>query len=726
MIALAVLAALGAGYWYAWRPLPVLGGEEEAPVSQTVTVERDTLGMVRIAGETLEDVFFAQGYATAQDRMWQMETFRRLAAGELAEFAGPAALESDKEHRKLRFSRIAERNAKKIDGEDRAVMAAYARGVNHYLETHAGRLPLEFTLTGVRPRPWRLEDTLLVGEMMFHALSNTYRHDLARTAMYAKGDREKVKTLWPARTGSEEQPGSNAWAVGGSYTATRRTALANDMHLQWSLPGVWHMVHLRGAGLNVAGVTVPGIPGVVVGRNEEIAWGITNLGFDVQDLYFEKIDLRSGRYRDGEREAQAALEREWIAVKGRAPEAFEQWVTRRGPVFAGPEGRPVSLRWTLAEDRPFRFAILDLNRAKNWDGFRAALQGFPAASSNVAYADARGNIGLQVAGTLPVRKGCDGQTVMEAGECEWEGFIPFEELPAYFNPQPARIVTANQNPFPEDYKYTVSGNFAPHYRSRQIRQRLNSRKGWTPEQMVQLQADVYSPFSHFLARELTAAWDRKKATNPALADAIGLLRNWDGQMRAEQAAPLIVNYATHYLRRSVAEKASGMANAEWEPYIYFAVLESLVRGKPAGWYADWDRELLRCLQEGVEEGQRHQGTDVKKWQYGEWNKLTLANPVVAQLPWVGRYFQVGPVGIHGSSTTVKQTNLRLGPSMRMVVDFGDMRGGLLNLPVGQSGHVMSRHARDQWEAYQSGLSFALHFAGGWETEGKLLLKPEGK
>jgi penicillin G amidase len=169
-----------------------------------------------------------------------------------------------------------------------------------------------------------------------------------------------------------------------------------------------------------------------------------------------------------------------------------------------------------------------------------------------------------------------------------------------------------------------------------------------------------------------------------------------------------------------------MANAEWEPYIYFAVLESLVRGKPAGWYADWDRELLRCLQEGVEEGQRHQGTDVKKWQYGEWNKLTLANPVVAQLPWVGRYFQVGPVGIHGSSTTVKQTNLRLGPSMRMVVDFGDMRGGLLNLPVGQSGHVMSRHARDQWEAYQSGLSFALHFAGGWETEGKLLLKPEGK
>ena len=356
--------------------------------------------------------------------------------------------------------------------EDRAVLAAYARGVNHYLETHMDRLPVEFTLLGYKPRPWRLEDTILVGLMMQQSLSNTYKHDLTREAMYEKGDPEKVAQLFPERTGSEHQPGSNAWAVSGAHTKSGKASVANDMHVAWSLPGVWYMTHLRGPGVNVAGVAIPGVPAIVAGRNESIAWGITNLGFDVQDLYVPASN-------------QAVLERDRIAVKGMAGgEPFQQLVNAHGPIFQGPNGKPVALRWVAGEKQTFHIGLVKLNRAKNWAEFREALKEFPGASSNVAYADKDGNIGLQVAGQLPIRKDCNGQRVLAAGTCEWQGFIPFEELPSFYNPAPGFIVTGNQNPFPEKYPYAVSGNFAPHYRANRILEELRRKEKWAPEEMV--------------------------------------------------------------------------------------------------------------------------------------------------------------------------------------------------------------------------------------------------
>ena len=336
LIGIALLAAIGAVYWFAWRPLAQASGTISAPLAKGVRVERDALGVPHILAETAEDLYFAQGFVTAQDRFWQMESFRRMTAGELAEVAGLAALESDREFRRLRMSRLAEQRARSVSGEDRAVLAAYARGVNHYMETHMDRLPVEFTLLGYKPRPWRIEDTMLVGLMMQQSLSNTYKHDLTREAMYEKGDAAKVAQLFPERTGSENQPGSNAWAVSGAHTRSGKAAVANDMHIAWSLPGVWYMTHLQGPGVNVTGVAIPGVPAIVVGRNEHIAWGITNLGFDVQDLYVPATQ-------------QARLERDRIAVKGTAGEPYQQLVNEHGPLFSGPGGKPVALRWVAAE-----------------------------------------------------------------------------------------------------------------------------------------------------------------------------------------------------------------------------------------------------------------------------------------------------------------------------------------------------------------------------------------
>jgi penicillin amidase len=711
LIALAIVALLASVYWFAWRPVPTVSGSFHSPIGKAVTIERDALGVPHIRAESADDLYFAQGFVTAQDRFWQMESFRRLAAGELSEVAGPLTLESDREFRRLRMSRIAQLRARSVSGEDRAVLAAYARGVNHYLETHASRLPLEFALLNFKPRPWRIEDTMLVGLMMQQTLSNTYKHDLTREAMYAKGDAAKIAQLFPDRTGSEHQPGSNAWAVSGAHTSSGKATVANDMHIGWSLPGVWYMTHLRGPGVNVTGVAIPGVPAIVVGRNEHISWGFTNLGFDVQDLYTPASN-------------QALVERDRIAVKGTAAgEPFEQFVNAHGPIFNGPAGKPVALRWVAAENAPFRIGLVKLNRARNWQEFRDALREFPGAASNVAYADKEGNIGLQVTGELPIRKECNGQRISPAGTCEWQGFIPFDELPSFYNPASGRIVSGNQNPFPKDYPYTVSGNFAPHYRANRILDALTRKEKWTPDEMVKLQADIYSPFSHFVAQQIVAAWDRKKATNPELKDAIEVLRGWNGEMRAEGQAPAIVTFATNHLRRAIATKATNISTVEWEPFIYFAVIENLLRARPADWFADWDHTLIQALQDGVEEGSRIQGKDVRKWQWGEYNKLIIANPILRGIPWIGGYFQVGPVGGAGSSTTVKQTSVRMGPSMRMVVDFGDPQGGLLNIPIGQSGHPLSGHFKDQWDAYSNARSFPMHFPTGWQTKSTLTLAP---
>ena len=257
---------------------------------------RDAQGTPHIAAGSLDDALFAQGYVTAQDRLWQMDSLRRLAAGELAEVVGTVALESDRESRGLRLRHLAEDAQGAMPAADRAAMAAYARGVNAFIETHRDKLPLEFTLLGYQPRPWTVADCALIGFHMFRILTTTWRDEVIKRNMLARGDAAKVGFLFPSRTGSEIQPGSNAWAVAGRLTASGKPILANDMHLEYSVPGVWYMAHLKAPGFNVAGVSLPGTPGLIVGHNQRIAWGITNLQFDVQDLYVERMDDRTGRY----------------------------------------------------------------------------------------------------------------------------------------------------------------------------------------------------------------------------------------------------------------------------------------------------------------------------------------------------------------------------------------------------------------------------------------------
>ena len=528
-IAVLLVALVGAAYWFAWRPLPQTSGEIAAPIAARATVARDALGVPHISAASWEDAIFLQGYVTAQDRMWQMDALRRLAAGELAEVVGPSALDQDQESRRLRLSRIAEAQAKTLTPETKAIFAAYARGVNYYLETHRGQLPLEFTLLNYQPRPWRIEDTLLAALQMFRMLTTSWPEEIRKLHMLEKGDTQKVEFLYPARTGTEVAPGSNAWAVSGAHTASGKPILAGDPHLDWSIPSPWYLVHLEGGDLDVTGASLPGIPAVILGHNRRIAWSVTNLEFDVQDLYREQIDAQTGRYQVNGQVRQAVLERDWIGVKGQKPLQADTWITAHGPDLLNDEGKNYSLRWTAAETATMEFPFLALDRAGNWEEFNQALRTLlrPGAEFRVRGRGREHRISC---------RGCAAESARAAAEM-FPRTAPrtLANGPAPFPTTISRrcsirasgiIASANQNPFPEDYRYAVNGGFAPPYRAREIRTLLSAREKWKPEEMLSVQKDVYS--------ELSAAFWRGKPCRPGTSIRI----------RVPKCAPPSTRYGT--------------------------------------------------------------------------------------------------------------------------------------------------------------------------------------
>jgi penicillin amidase len=711
LIGVLLVAALALIYWFGWRPLPQRSGLVQAPVSKGATVEFDSLGEPHIHAASEEDALFLQGYVTAQDRLFQMDGLRRLSAGDLAEIVGSSALESDRESRRMRLRRIAEAAYLNLPPPDRAALAAYARGVNAFLSTHRNNLPAEFALLRYQPRPWSGIDSMLIVLHMFRNLSTTWRTDIIERDMLRTGDAKRVAFLFPPRAGNEVQPGSNAWAVAGSRTASGKPLLSNDMHLEYSLPGIWYATHLQAPGLDVAGVALPGMPGIIVGHNQRIAWGFTNLQFDQQDLYIENIDERTGRYVYQGQVQQARPEIELIRVKGGPVAQLAVWVTRHGPLFVTENGDRMALRWVAQDPAIFQFPVLDYNKAGNWNEFLTAIARFPGPAQNAVYADVDGHIGYHGIGRLPARKGFSGQVPLDgsSGQFEWQGYIPFEQLPSDYDPPRGIIVTGNQNPFPPDYPYSVSGNFAPPGRSRQILDLLSAKSGWSATQMLPVQTDIYSAWLRFLSSQVTSAYKKRNAHSADMDQGVTLLEGWNGQMDKDWAAPLLIWLVYLHVRSAVAESAAPGAGPAYEFTLAPAAIEQLLRQRPPGWFHDFDEMLLRAFADALEEGMRMQGRNIQRWRYGQYLNVRIDNPVLHQIRGIGPYFDIGPAPMSGSSTTVKQTTRQLAPSMRMTADTADWDHSLLNLLTGESGQALSRHYRDQWDAYYAGRSFPMQF-----------------
>ena len=761
-IAIVVVLIAAAVYWFAMRPLPKTSGEITAPIHGPATIRRDARGIPHIEASSWQDAVFLQGFATAQDRLWQMDGLRRYGAGELAEVFGPGALREDERARSMRMRAIAEAGMQHVTPDQRALFVEYARGVNYFINTHRGNYSLEFALPGhsYEPKPWTVVDSLVVGLVMYRQLSDTAGTDLSRGALIAfASDPTKMRTLFPPVEGGSVSPGSNAWAVSGAHTRSGKPLLANDTHLEYGIPPTWHLVHLKAPGLNVSGCALPGVPGVIIGHNENIAWGATNLEADTMDLYVEQIDPQSGRYAYRGHLEQAQLHSEVIAVRGSKPVQWNTWVTRHGPVIAFDRGRGYSLRWSANDG--FSFPFWNIDRARNWTEFRTAVATFWGPVQNFIYADNTGAIAYQAGGRIPIRRGFDGDVPLDgaSGSFEWDGYIPFDQLPSIYNPPAGIVATSNQNPFPPGYPYRIDGSFADAYRVKQVRALLRSKSELDVADMLAIQKDVYAAYDYFLARQAVGAVANRTSSD-LVRQAVDVLRRWNGQMEKDQPAPVIVELLNNEIRSSLVmslvktpqdsnhtqarslptgqtptERAGSRPTAQVKGQFIPAILpgasvvESLLRNRPAGWVPgnDWDGWLCKSLESALEQGRQRQGTPVSSWRWGRMLQWNIAHPVANQFPpllhFLRGYFNIGPVEMSGASTSVKQTTTTLGPSERLVVDLGNLENSVVNITTGESGMVASTHYKDEWPAYYAGQSFPMQFQH-IETKEVLQVRPE--
>ena len=748
ILALALLAAGGSGgvYWrFSRAALPQVDGEAHlAGLTAPVTVRRDAQGVPHLQASSTLDAIRAQGYVVAQDRLWQMDLLRRRALGQLAEAFGEGALPADRDIRTLGLGRAARGVLPQLPPDIRPMLDAYAAGVNAFIETHRGALPLEFRLLRYEPRAWEPADTLAVGKLLALDLARGWDGEAFRAAVVDHLPADVQELLYPPAfpgdriltgtddaphrrlvTGEETARGSNNWVIAGAHTATHLPILANDPHLNLGIPSIWTAVHLTAPDLDVAGVSLPGAPGVVLGRNRRIAWGCTNVHDDSADLYvleFDKAD--PGRYRaPGGWEAVAVVD---DPIRVRTGPLSSSWRTEPHPVRLsrhGPlveiDGRVYALRWTALEDAPELTAFALMDRAAGWDDFRAALQEYPGPSQNFVYADVDGHIAWYSAGRLPLRRAGDGARPYDGAtsDGEWTGFVPFALLPHAVDPPSGRLATANNRLVGSDYPYKVTrGGIGP-WRAQAIFEALESREGWTVDDVARLQGERLSIPHRDLARALLEAAGRHKG-DAVWDDVAREMGGWSFRLDADSRAAALA-FVTF---RTVGDRAIGPRVKDvpraWPLRRRTAAIQRLVLDRPVAWLPagdkDWDAVLAGAWTDAVAELTGTLGPDRSRWTYGRINVMAVHHPLTRALPALGFLLNPPPREMGGGGTTpnvlwMPDAGTVEGPSMRFVASLADADDTRLVNFMGQSGHPASEHYADQLEAWARAESPRLAF-----------------
>jgi len=792
LLGLVLVLVLGAGGGYLWlrRSLPQTSGELRVRgVSAPVTIVRDSDGVAHITGATETDAAFGLGFVHAQERLWQMEVQRRIGTGRLSEIFGAATLNTDRFLRTLGVDRAARSAFERLDAETIAILDAYAAGVNAFLATNPA-LPPEFLILGVQPEPWQPVDSLIWAKMMAWDLGGNWSEEVLRALLIAQIGPEDADLLLPAYTadgpvivphGALSQPaapvaaspaaiqpataqamlelwqhvqlatglgdrlaGSNNWVIGGARTASGKPLLVNDPHLSTRIPSIWYLAHVQGGAINAIGATFPGLPAVVIGHNGQIAWGVTNTGPDVQDLYVERIDAQNFVEYNGQREPVTLIS-ETIVVKNDEPVTLTVRVTRHGPIISDVTdgtGETLAFRWTVldAEDATIR-AFLNINRARNWTEFTAALRDYKAPMQNFVYADVAGNIGYYAPGALPIRRTGDGRLPVPGwtDEYEWVGYVPFEELPHVYNPPQGYIATANNRVLGDDYPYLLSTSWAAPYRAQRIIELIEQGNQFTVADMRTMLGDVVSA----QARDLLPVMRAVTPAGPREAAALELLRSWDGAMHGDSAAAALYQGYYHAALEAVfADELRDLFDEQYRTRRDFPAMA--LRAVLLDGHSEWCDDgttlavtedcattLASALTRGLEAMADAQGErDPARWRWDRVHQVVFPHNPFSQVGLLRGLFErripnggdnftvnVGPVRI---SEPYLQYNV---PSYRQIIDLGDLSGSQFMHTTGQSGNVLSGRYSDYLERWQRVEDVPMRFHGVIEGE-RLVLRGE--
>lgn len=763
--------------------VPKMEGSRRLAVNHPVTIDRDSLGIPHISAESDEDLFFGFGYAMAQDRLFQLDYLRRRGSGRMAEIFGPdgteldfvgriagfrSVLELDLVARTVGLRRIAEIEWTKLSTKTQALVTAFSNGINAVIEESRQNLPIEFDLLDYQPEPWSPIDCLTIeGEFRWYLTGRFPVIVLPELAKRALGDgplyraflqveRDDESILPPgsyAKSRCGAQPigqaandpdagqGSNNWVVAGKRTATGKPLLASDPHIAFDAFSCWYEVHLQGGSFHVAGVSYVGMPGVLFGRNERVAWGCTNNICSQRDLYQEKTDpahpdcfLFDGKWEP------ARKREEIIKVKGGQPVQKTIRFSRNGPIVdevLPPLARntgPVSLKWLGAYEGGWLTALLGMDRAKSADEFRTALKPWHVPTFSVVFADVDGHIGYHSTGRVPIRNAWErGYRPGWDPEHQWQGLIPFEGMPQWSDPERGWIATANNRPAPEDFPYPLSGTWSDGLRATRIREMLDGKTGFAYKDFARMQQDALSlRAARCVPALLTALADN---SDKRIVEAIEHLRKWDCRMEPDRIGGSIFDVFFSYWARAVAAERFDKDTAALLCGGVNGLSASLLSDDTVGWFGKGRRDaaLINALTSAIQYLTDRLGPDMSQWQWGKIHILTLKH-IMSGRGDLGQLLDHGGVPVPGDAQTVCNTGLgaqyesRMGATYRLVADLSTSPPELMAVDSqSQSGHPGSPHYRDQLPTWLKGEHhrFVLDGKGKSASGGtRLVLEPK--
>jgi penicillin amidase len=760
LVLLLVLVLACAAWLYTCRVLPQTEGSMTlAGPKAAIRIERDAQGVPTIKAASMDDAMFGLGFVHAQDRLWQLETHRRIGSGRLAEAFGPAALDTDKFLRALGVKRAAAVQWARTAPEARQVVLAYTAGINAFLHEAMRARPPEFVVLGLTPEPWTPEDTMAWAIMMAWDLGGNWTTEMRRMRLALRmpvaridqlippypGDKPLISTDYAAlyrslkvdgRLGQQalaaapesglEGIGSNNWVVHGSHTVSGKPLLANDPHLKLSAPALWYFARIEAPGWKVAGATLPGLPGVILGQNEHIAWGFTNTGPDVQDLYIERIKPDDPtQYQTPDGWAKFETVQEVIKVKGQADVHMTVRATRHGPVISdagkvaegltGPASRPsyaLAMRWTALDPDPGTLqAAIGFDKARSVAEFVAASAGYTAPMQNMVVADRDGHIGMVSAGRVPLRKRSNdlkGQVPSPGWDAryDWDGYLDAGQTPREMDPPRGWIASANQRIHPLDYPHYITNEWALPYRMQRISQLLAAKPQHSMDSMRGMQGDVVS----LATRRLLPFLQRAKSPHALAAAAHDELNGFDGTMAADKAAPLIFWAWVRHLSQDLFADELGPAIWNGSNRDFRDGLEGVLE-RNDGWWCDdkatsatetCEQQIDTAFTQALDELQAAHGSDPARWQWGPAHIARAEHRPFSHVKALAKWFELRtPVGGDTYTLNVSRVNLKPdpttgemyldehGPSLRAIYDLGDLSQSRFMHSSGQSGIVFS-------------------------------------